>query len=502
MNSTSINQPQVPEPALAIEEVDVLIVGAGISGLGVAVHLQRELPQRSWMIVETRASFGGTWDFHKYPGIRSDSDFYTFGYSFKPWSGSKVAPGPRILEYLEGVIDEHSLKEHIQYNTRVLAAAWSSSLQRWDVRVRDQDSGVERIVRCQYLDMCQGYYDFENPYMPSFPGSKMFKGDIVHPMQWDPDYDYVDKKVVVIGSGATAATLVPEMSEAAQHVTMLQRSPTYFYAGRNSVPIASQLERIGIKELWVHPLARWVALTMERALAGLSRAFPNLVKRLLQRQLRRYISGNQIAENFTPNYRPWHQRIAFVPEGDLFRALQGGRASVVTDHIEHFDEGGIVLQSGKRLEADLIISATGFQLLFLGGIPFTVDGVPVDVSNCFTHRGIMIEGLPNLFHYFGYLRSSWTLRVELVAAYQCRLMKYMDAQGVSVCTPTRLPSQADLPKGRFIPAEDFDPGYMQRGGDLFPKNSGQWPWTTENNYYLEREEIPAASLSDPTLVYT
>lgn len=482
-------------------DVDILIIGAGISGIGMAKHLQDAFPERRFLILDKRQNFGGTWDFHQYPGIRSDSDLFTFGYSFKPWSGAPVADAPLIMTYLQDVIAENNLADRICYGKEVLSASWSSADQKWFLTVKDVATAGEQVYSCRILNMCQGYYDYDNPHKPVWPGMADFGGDIMHPMEWDVDYDYRDKKIVVIGSGATAATIVPQLAKKADHVTMLQRSPTWFYAAPNQNIVHNILSALRLPKGFVHAATRWFVLALGQWLHHMAKHKPEKAKRMMLKELGKYLPEDQIKAHFTPAYRPWQQRIAFIPDGDFFAAIKNGSASVHTGHISHFDKAGIVLDSGQKLAADLVVTATGFDLLLLGGIPFDIDGKAVDFSTRFTHRGAMMEGMPNLFYFFGYLRSSWTMRVDLLAGYQKRILQHMDEKGAKSVTPTRTADQQDLPAHAMIEPEEFNPGYIMRSIDKLPRNARQYPWTFDADYYVERKTFPAFDLDDPTLIY-
>ena len=486
-----------------VEHVDVLIVGAGISGIGAAHHLQDQCPEKSFVILESKESFGGTWHTHTYPGIRSDSDLYTFGYRFKPWSGKPVAEADAILKYLGEAIEEDDIDQRIRYQHEVLRASWCSDQQRWLLEARKKDSGETVFLSCNFLWMCQGYYRHSEGYTPNFEGAENFQGSIVHPQSWPEDLDYKDKRVVVIGSGATAATLIPNMAEDCSHITMLQRSPTYFHTGENRNEMADTLRALDIPEQWTHEIVRRKLLAEQREIQDVSTSHPELIKEELLKVVSSYVGDVcDVEKHFTPSYRPWQQRIAYVPDADLFKSIASGKVTMVTDHIERFTETGILTKSGKELEADIIVTATGFNLSVMGDILFEVDGVPVDFANTFTYRGIMNSGLPNMAAMFGYLRTSWTMRVDLVCDFVCRLLNHMAKNGTQVCTPTLRAEDANMKAHPWVEAEDFNPGYMQRSVHLMPKQGDHAPWRFINDYYIEKDQLPAVDLDEGALAFT
>ena len=407
------------------------IVGAGISGIGAAYHLKTQCPGMSFVILEAKDSFGGTWITHRYPGIRSDSDLYTFGYRFKPWIGNPIATAEEILAYLGEVIDENGLAAHIRYGRRIERARWSSADNLWTLEGSESDGAAVRVT-ANFLWMCQGYYRHEKGYTPEWEGMETFAGRIVHPQSWPDDFDCAGKKVVVIGSGATAATLIPAIAGRCSHVTMLQRSPTYYITGRNANALADTLRELEVDETWIHEITRRKVLFDQAAFTRRCFSEPEAVKTELLSAVRAYLGEDYDVEtHFSPKYRPWRQRIAFIPDGDLFRAIRAQRASVVTDEIERFTPSGILTKSGKLIEADIVVTATGFNLSVLGDIDFAIDGEPLRFSDTVTYRGMMFIGVPNMAWVFGYFRSSWTLRVDLVADFVCRLLNHMKAKGLS-----------------------------------------------------------------------
>ncbi len=486
----------------AVEHFDVLIVGAGISGVGGAYHLTQQCPDKSFVVLEAQGDFGGTWRTHTYPGIRSDSDLYTFGYRFKPWTGAPIATADKILAYMGEVIEENDLGRHIRYGHRIETAVWSSEDKRWTITAAVGEDGEKRVFTTNFLWMCQGYYRHSEGYTPEWPGMDRFEGEIVHPQTWPEDLDYEGKNVVVIGSGATAATLIPAMAPKVAHITMLQRSPTFFYPGRNANEVADMLRELDVPEEWTHEIVRRKILHDQKELVKASFEHPDLVREELIKGITELLpEGFPVEKHFVPRYRPWQQRIAFVPEGDLFAGIRSGKASVVTDTIDTFTEKGILLESGEELEADIIVTATGFNLNVLGDIDFTIDGEPLNFHDRITYRGMMFTGIPNMLWVFGYFRASWTLRADLLADFVCRLLKHMDELGVSVVTPTLRPEDRDMKLLPWIDPEDFNPGYLQRGMHLLPKRGDKDPWRHSQDYWSERELIPAADLDDGTLRY-
>ncbi len=433
-----------PEPAQT-EHFDVLVVGAGISGVGAAYHLTHQRPGTSFVVLEALDSFGGTWWTHKYPGIRSDSDLYTFGYRFKPWTGTPIATAEEILKYMGEVIDENDLGRHIRYGHRIDSAAWSSEDNRWTIESTSTDTGETRRFTANFLWMCQGYYRHSEGYTPEWPGMDKYQGQIVHPQSWPQDLDYAGKNVVVIGSGATAATLIPAIANECGHVTMLQRSPTYFIPGRNVNDLADTLRELQIDETWIHEIVRRKILFDQAKFTQRSFEEPEAVKRELLGLVRAYLGNDyDIETHFTPHYRPWRQRIAFVPDGDIFQGIRAGKASVVTDEIESFTERGILLKSGEELQADIVITATGFNMNVLGDINFAIDGKPLAFSDTVTYRGMMFTGVPNMLWVFGYFRASWTLRADLLADFVCRLLAHMEKRGAKRVEVALRPEDRDM----------------------------------------------------------
>lgn len=481
---------------------DALIVGAGISGIDAAYHLQTYLPERTFTILETQETFGGTWTTHKYPGIRSDSDLFTFGYKWKPWVGAPIATAEEILKYLNEVLDEQDLRKHIQYQTQVLSAHWSSEAQRWTLVAERLATGERVRFVANFLWMCQGYYHHDKGYTPEWPGMDTFKGVIVHPQTWPEDLDYSGKRVVVIGSGATAATVVPAMAERCEHITLLQRSPTYFAPAPNRNDVAEMLRELDVPDEWTHEIVRRKVLHDQQEITRRSFEEPEALKAELLAAAKEYLGEEfDIDTHFTPKYRPWQQRLAFLPDGDLFQGIASGKASVLTDQIERFTETGIALKSGTHVDADIIVTATGFNLSVLGDIDFSVDERTIDFADTVTYRGMMFTGVPNMAWVFGYFRASWTLRADLISEFMVRLFKHMDELGVETVTPALRKEDADMPRLDWINPENFNPGYLMRSLHLMPKQGDRAPWIFTQDYWLEKDEFPIADLDDGALVY-
>ncbi|HEX3433371.1 MAG TPA: NAD(P)/FAD-dependent oxidoreductase [Solirubrobacteraceae bacterium] len=480
------------------EHVDVLIVGAGLSGIGAACHLQSDSPRKSYAILEARESIGGTWDLFRYPGIRSDSDMYTLGYSFRPWEQAKsIADGSSILEYVRETASDHGVERHIRFGHRVLSAEWSSPDARWTVEARREDTGEIVQMTCGFLFMCTGYYRYDEGYTPQFDGVESYDGQIVHPQHWGEDVEHAGKRVVVIGSGATAVTLVPALAESAEHVTMLQRSPSYVVSLPGEDPIAKVVRRV-LPPKAAYAVVRWKNVLMTMLVFQLSRRRPELVKRLVRRGIERQLPGGyDIDTHFTPSYNPWDQRMCLVPDSDLFAALSSERASIVTDHIDSFTPTGLRLRSGKQLEADIIVTATGLNLLALGGMQITVDGCEIDLPQTMSYKGMMLSGVPNLALSFGYTNASWTLKCDLTCGYVCRLLNYMDAHGYTHCTPVN-----DDPTLTEEPFIDFASGYVQRSIAEFPKQGSRVPWRVHQNYARDMLSLRRDALDDGELRFS
>ena len=484
--------------------VDVIIVGAGISGIGAACHLQRECPNKRYVILEGRDAIGGTWDLFRYPGIRSDSDLYTFGYDFKPWYGNPIATAPEILRYLHEVVDEYQLQDDIRFSHWVNDAAWSSHDACWTVSAKTAE-GETVQVKGNFLFMCQGYYDYSSGYQPDFPGQDAFQGPIIHPQKWPENFDYSDKNMVVIGSGATAATIVPAVADGVAHVVQLQRSPSYYYAMDNSneEPIIHDLRAIDVPEDTIYAVKRHMALAFGEDVAQRSFDDPEAMKAELIELAKAELPDDfDVETHLTPTYGPWKERLCMLPDGDMFKSIASGKASIVTDEIESLVADGIVLKSGKHLPADVIVSATGIELCSMGNVNFAVDGRPVDISETYAYQGMMMSGIPNMAWSFGYIRTSWTMRSDMIAHYICRLLKHMDAHHLTSCTPTLRPEDAGMNAKGFIDPDDFAPGYMRRGVHRLPRQSDRAPWTNKQDYYEEKDVIPQLTFDDTALQFS
>ena len=464
--------------------------------------MQDQCPDKSFAILENQESFGGTWLTHKYPGIRSDSDLFTFGYKFKPWSGAPIATAEEILKYMNETIEEFGIADHIKYCHEVKKAHWSSEDNLWSLKVERTDTGEILEFTCNFLWMCQGYYRHSEGYTPEWEGMDEFKGQIVHPQTWPEDLDYKDKNVLVIGSGATAATIIPAMAADCKHITMLQRSPTYFIPGENRNEMADLLADLEIPEAWKHEVVRQKILHDQKIVTQIAFEQPEFAKEELIKGAKALLPEDYDVEtHFTPHYKPWHQRIAFVPDGDLFKGVSAGKASIVTDQIDRFTEKGILLKSGQELEADIIVTATGFNLAVLGDIEFSIDDEPLNFPDRWAYRGMMFSGIPNMIWVFGYLRTSWTMRADMISEFVCKLLNHMKEKGATTCTPELREEDKQMPALPFIDPENFNPGYLQRSLHMMPKQGDHEPWTFRQDYYVEKEEIPNADLDDGTLVY-
>ncbi|HTZ86313.1 MAG TPA: NAD(P)/FAD-dependent oxidoreductase [Solirubrobacteraceae bacterium] len=493
----SVTEPAAVRPERAAEHVDVVIVGAGLSGIGAAYHLQRAMPSKSYAILEGRDAVGGTWDLFRYPGIRSDSDLHTFGYAFKPWTNRKsIADGPSILRYIRDTASENGIERRIRFGHRVTRAEWSSAEARWTVHVVRADTGEQLQMTCSWLFGATGYYRYEQGYQPAFEGSERFAGRIVHPQHWPEDLDYGGKRVVVIGSGATAVTLVPAMTDRAAHVTMLQRSPTYVISLPEEDALANLLGRVLPAER-AYAITRRKNIWLQKTFYKLSQSRPELVKRVLRRGLeRRLPPGYDIDRHFTPAYNPWDQRLCAVPDGDLFAAISKGKASVVTDRIETFTERGIRLLSGEELPADIVVTATGLDLVALGEIELVVDGEPVALAERLVYKSAMLGGVPNMAFVFGYTNASWTLKLDLVCEYVCRLLAHMDRFGYDNCTPVN--ANETMPTRPFL---DFEAGYVKRALHKFPKQGAYGPWKVKMSYAEDQRVLRDGPVEDGVLAF-
>jgi monooxygenase len=481
-----------------LEHLDVLIVGAGLSGIGAAHHVQTETPWASYAIFEARDAIGGTWDLFRYPGIRSDSDMHTLGYPFRPWTGEKtIADGASILQYIRDTAAEAGIDRKIRFHHRITSAAWSTDEARWHVVGERTDTGEPVELTCSFLFSCCGYYRYDRGYVPDFEGMETFEGQIVHPQAWPRDLDYTDKDVVVIGSGATAVTLVPSMAKAAAHVTMLQRSPTYMA----TVPTTNKPTEVVRKLLPARAAAtllRWVHAVLTQGVYQLSKRRPHVVKKMLRKGLERQLPpGYDIDTHFSPRYDPWDQRLCAVADGDLFEAIKEGTVSIVTDHIDRFTERGILLESGTKLDADIIVPATGLDLLFIGGMQLRVDGVDVDLPSKLAYKGMMLEDVPNFAMAVGYTNASWTLKADLTAQYVCRLLNTMRDRGLRQCTPRNDDTSVE-PQ----PLLGLTAGYVQRTADRFPKQGSRFPWRVHQSYLRDYRDMRRRGVDDDAMVFS
>lgn len=486
-------------PAMTHPTLDVIIIGAGLSGIGAAVHLQQHCPDKSFLILEARAALGGTWDLFRYPGIRSDSDMHTLGYRFKPWRAAKaIADGPAILSYVKETADEHGITPHIRFKHQLLAADWSDSESRWALTVGTADG--EQIYYCHMLLMCSGYYNYDDAYTPEFEGRDTFKGLVIHPQHWPEQLDYSNKKVVIIGSGATAMTLAPSMADTAAHVTVLQRSPTYVVSRPDRDVIANTLRKI-LPESWAYAITRWKNVRLSQYVYKRSRTRPEKLKKMLLDMVRKELGPDyDVEKHFTPRYNPWDQRLCLVPNADLFKSIKAGKTTMVTDHIHAFTDKGIALKSGQEIEADIIVTATGLTLQVLGGARFSKNGEPLDFADTWAYKGLMFSGVPNMVFTFGYINASWTLRADLIAEFFCRLINEMDRTGSKRCVPMLRDSDNMMPARPFI--DDFSAGYMQRMMHRFPRQGDRAPWLNPQNYAGDRKMLRRDSLSDGVLHFS
>lgn len=479
-----------------VESTDVVIIGAGLAGIGGACQLRQKCPNHSFKILEARETSGGTWDLFRYPGFRSDSDMYTYSYGFKPWKDkSTIAAGYKILNYIREAAAEYGVEEHIRYQHKVVAANWSSDENRWLVTAERGDTGQSVTIRCKFLFNCSGYYDYEQGYTPEFAGTETFKGELFHAQHWPEDLDYKDKRVVVVGSGATAVTLVPAMAKDTSSLVMLQRTPTYIANVPEEDPLSLKLRKF-LPNSWAFRMTRWKKVLFQIYLYRLSRKKPKQLKRFLIGQVKKELGPDyDVKTHFTPDYNPWDQRLCAVPDGDMFKAIREGDAEVVTDHIDHFNKNGILLKSGKQLDADIVVLATGLNLKFAGGVEFSVDAKKVDIKDHYIYRGMMFSGLPNLAFTVGYTNSSWTLKTDLTSNYVCRLLKKMDRGGYSSVTPEI--------KGEIgeVPMLDFDAGYVLRARHLMPKNGDRLPWKNYQNYIRDFIGLRLTGLNDSELEF-
>lgn len=466
--------------AMPTEHIDVLVVGAGLSGIGAGYYLQTKCPGKTYTIFEGRSVIGGTWDLFRYPGVRSDSDMYTLGYRFRPWKNAKaIADGPSILEYIRDTASEYGIDRKIRFDHRVHRASWSSRDARWTVEAKVGDTGEIVRITCTFIYLCTGYYDYESGYIPEFNGAERFRGEIIHPQKWPANLDHSGKRVVVIGSGATAVTLVPAMARTAAHVTMLQRSPTYVVNLPSEDRIGNWLRRY-LPARAAYFLTRWKNVGLQMFFYGLARKNPEYFRKMVLKGVSKSIGRDYDLRHFTPDYDPWDQRLCLIPDSDLFDSIKAGKASVVTDHIETFTETGIKLESGEELSADIIVTATGLNLKLMAGLQLVVDDKPVDLSKAMSYKGMMYSDVPNLASAFGYTNASWTLKCDLTGEYVCRLINYMDSNGCVQCTPRR-----NDPTVVEEPALDFKSGYVQRALHTLPRQGSRTPWRLRQNYALD-----------------
>lgn len=482
-----------------IANVDILIVGAGLSGIGAAAHLTMQCPDKSYAIVEQRADIGGTWDLFRYPGIRSDSDMHTLGYRFKPWLHEKtIADGPAIWQYVDETAQEYGIKDHIYFGHRVLAADWSSSDARWTVRARRAADGKEVQFCANFLFMCAGYYNYEAGYCPDFPGQEDFQGEVIHPQHWPEDFDHAGKKVVVIGSGATAVTIVPVMAQTAAKVTMLQRSPTWMVS-RPAIDPFSRFMRKILPEKWAYAITRRRNINLQRLTYWRARSAPDKLGKTLLDQARKAMPDYaNFDTDFVPNYGPWEQRLCLIPDADMFDAVNAGTAEIVTDHIGHWTGTGIQLKSGNHIDADVIVTATGLNLVLLGQTQLSLDGVPVDLPSHVSYKGVMFNDIPNLASVFGYVNASWTLKTDIAADYVCRLLKAMDQKGAAIANPAL--TDPNMPRLPFV--EDFSSGYFARSLDKLPKNGDRHPWRCLQDYAAEKKILTKDPVDDGVMVFS
>ncbi len=483
-----------------VDHVDVIIVGAGISGIGAGCHLKTKCPDRRFLILEGRDVLGGTWDLFRYPGVRSDSDMHTLGFSFRPWDGAKsITDGASILTYLQETAAEHGIDEKIRFGHRVTAASWSSKSHRWTLEVRRKDGGDVVSFTCNFLLICAGYYSYEGGYKPDFPTIEAFEGQIIHPQDWPDDLDYAGKRVLVIGSGATAVTLVPAMADQAAHVTMLQRSPTYVVAMPDEDRIANGIRKV-LPNAWASSLTRWKNVKVAEFFYRRTRKKPDKVRRWILDQAKKKLGSTvDVDRHFSPSYDPWDQRLCLIPNGDLFKALKSGKASVVTDEIETFTTSGLALKSGECIDADIIVTATGLLVRPVGGIDILVDGAPINLPDHIAYKGVAFSDVPNLVSIFGYINQSWTLRVDLVCDYVCRLLNHMSATGTTRCTPQLRPSDDAMPKRPLI--ENFSSGYIRRALPTLPRQGDREPWINPQSYSEDKKALTKRPVDDGVMIF-
>ncbi|MGX5218723.1 flavin-containing monooxygenase [Pseudomonas segetis] len=482
---------------MAHEHHSIVIIGAGLSGIGMACHLARECPDKRFSIIERRDNIGGTWDLFRYPGIRSDSDMFSFGYRFRPWNELKVlADGPSIRQYISETAEQYGITRHIRFGAEVSAADWSSAEQRWTLEVQDNASGQTRHITCDFLISCTGYYNHRSGYLPDFPGIEQFNGQCIHPQHWPEHLDYQGKRIVVIGSGATAVTLVPAMAESAAHITMLQRSPSYIFSVPGQDKLSALLRRF-LPESWVYKLARKRNIRLQRWMFKAARRWPNKVRAILLKGVRKQLPDDFDMRHFSPSYMPWDERLCAVPDGDLFRAISNGKASIVTDRIKSFSERGIALESGQQLDADIIITATGLQVQVLGGLALSLDGVPCQLNQHLTYKGVMVDGVPNMGWIFGYTNASWTLKADIAAGYFCRLLKHMDQHQYQ--TVVAHDAEGCAESESIMGA--LKSGYVQRANEVLPRQGSKLPWRLLNDYARDSRMLLDEPIADRYLQF-
>ena len=475
---------------------DVIIIGAGLSGIGAAYHLKDKCPQVNFAILEGRTAVGGTWDLFKYPGIRSDSDMYTFGFGFNPWKNPQaIADGPSIVKYINETADTFKIRDHIQFNKRVVSSRWNSADKKWTLEVFSNQTNETELIECGFLFACCGYYNYEHGYEPDLPNFEAFTGIKIHPQKWDANLDYTDKNIVIIGSGATAVTLLPELAKKAKHVTMLQRSPTYIMNLPQKDAIANFLKKI-LPAQWAHQISRWKNILLGMGLYQVSKRFPEFMKNRLKNAVKKQLGEQYDERNFDPKYNPWDQRLCLVPDNDLFNAVKRGKGSIVTDTIKSFEPNGIELDSGETIPADIIVTATGLSVQLFGGMKVSVDEKPIDTGKMHAYKGVMFSEMPNFAIAIGYTNASWTLKCDLNCQFVARVLNYMKENNFATCVP-----QFDYENMRSEPLLDFTPGYILRAGDILPKQGSKAPWKVYQNYIKDVFSLKYADVKDKYLVY-
>lgn len=479
-----------------IPHYDVIVVGAGIAGIGAAYHLQSKCPGKKITVLEARDRIGGTWDLFKYPGIRSDSDMYTLGFSFNPWKEPQaIADGPAILKYIKETASKFGIDQKIQFNHKVADASWSDKEERWTLKISSHKNVKHEVLTCNFLFMCSGYYDYENGYTPEFKGIETFKGQIIHPQKWDPKTNYSNKKVVIIGSGATAITLVPEMAKKAGKVTMLQRSPSYVISVPGEDPVVPLVKKFLPAEA-SYELIRWKNIMLMLGFYKAARQWPNAIRRLIATGVKQQLGSEYDMKHFNPTYKPWDQRVCVVPDADLFKAIKNGKAEIVTDTIKRFTPTGILLDSGRELDADIIVTATGLRVQLLGGMTMHINNKLVELGKIHVYRGVMMSDIPNFAITVGYTNASWTLKCDLSCHFVTKLLNYMDRKNHTVCIPRFDPS-----KYQSEPLLDFNSGYVQRAANHTPKQGSEAPWKVHQNYLRDTLSLKMTDMNDKVLEY-